>query len=62
MQQYKAITLRNFRDVARIDQNLSKSEKCEIEVVGHVLPFKSNQYVVEELISWDNYKSDPIYA
>lgn len=32
-----------------------------MEVVGNVLPFKSNNYVVEELINWDNLENDPIF-
>lgn len=32
-----------------------------IDVVAHVLPFKTNNYVVNELIDWDNYQNDPIF-
>ena len=34
----------------------------EIEIVGHVLPFKTNNYVVEELIDWDNVETDPVFT
>jgi len=33
-----------------------------MEVVGNVLPFKTNNYVVEQLIDWDNIPSDPMYV
>lgn len=32
-----------------------------MEIVARVLPFKSNSYVVEKLINWDNYLDDPIF-
>jgi len=31
-----------------------------MEVVGNVLPFKTNNYVVEQLIDWNNIPNDPI--
>jgi KamA family protein len=34
----------------------------DIEVVGRVLPFKTNNYVVDELIDWDNLDTDPIFT
>ncbi|MEN8138945.1 MAG: lysine 2,3-aminomutase [Bacteroidota bacterium] len=40
---------------------LSEEEKFIIDVVGAVLPFKVNNYVVDELIDWNNYSTDPIY-
>ena len=33
-----------------------------MEVVGNVLPFKANNYVVEQLIDWDNIPNDPMYV
>jgi KamA family protein len=30
-------------------------------VVSHVLPFRTNQYVLDELIEWDNIPDDPIF-
>ena len=32
-----------------------------MEIVSHVLPFKSNNYVVNELINWDKVPEDPIF-
>ncbi len=58
---YKAYTLRNFRRIPQVESRLSEEEKRAIEVVGHVLPFKANNYVVEELIDWDNVPEDPIF-
>ncbi len=32
-----------------------------MKVVAHVLPFRVNNYVVDELIDWDNVPDDPIF-
>ena len=61
MEKYKAITLRNFREISQIETHLSEEEKRNIEIVGNVLPFKANNYVIDELIDWDNYQNDPLY-
>jgi KamA family protein len=58
--QYKAYTARNFRSIPQI-KALPESTKKEMEVVARVLPFKSNNYVVEQLINWDDYENDPIF-
>ncbi|MDR1437316.1 MAG: lysine 2,3-aminomutase [Candidatus Symbiothrix sp.] len=34
----------------------------DIEVVGRVLPFKTNNYVVNELIDWENVETDPLFT
>ncbi len=62
MQKYQSYMLRNFRSIPQIAQHLSEEEQFAIEVVGNVLPFKVNNYVVEHLIDWDNYREDPIYT
>ena len=48
---YQAYTVRNFRQIPQI-QSLSSEQQFAIEVVGQVLPFKANNYVVDELIDW----------
>src|SRR5690606_1098398 len=57
---YKAYLVHNFRTIPQME-HLSEEEKNNIEVVGNVLPFKVNNYVIDELIEWDNYKNDPIF-
>jgi KamA family protein len=58
---YRAYRVRNFRDLPQI-QLLSPDEQFSIEVVAQVLPFKTNSYVVEELINWDDVPQDPIFV
>lgn len=57
---YKAYQVHNFRDIPQLC-TLTEDEKKNIEVVGNVLPFKVNNYVIDELINWNNYRSDPIF-
>src|SRR5690606_31217818 len=60
MMKYKAYQVHNFRSIPQMEY-LSEEEKHNIEVVGNVLPFKVNNYVIDELIEWHNYKIDPIF-
>ncbi len=58
---YKAYTLANFREIPQLAA-LSEDQKFAAEVVGSVLPFRTNRYVVEELIDWDAAPDDPIFT
>jgi len=57
----KSYTLMNFRTIPQIQQ-ISEETQFQMEVVGNVLPFKTNNYVVEQLIDWDNVPNDPMYV
>lgn len=61
IRKYQSYALHNFRTIPQISK-LSADLLEAINVVGHVLPFKTNNYVVEELINWDNIPEDPIYT
>ena len=41
--------------------NFSKEEHLGIKAVAQVLPFRTNNYVVEQLINWNNIPDDPIF-
>ena len=58
---YKAYSLGNFRNIPQMEK-IPESAKKAIEVVGNVLPFKANNYVIDELIDWDNYETDPLFT
>jgi KamA family protein len=51
------------KDICRISQlrRLSASERTAMEAVAAVLPFRVNNYVVEDLIDWSNIPEDPIF-
>ena len=42
-------------------QLLSDELREAVQVVSRVLPFRTNQYVMDELIDWTNIPDDPIY-
>ena len=49
METFRSYSLRNFDKIPQL-KNHSQSERSAIEVVGSVLPFKTNNYVVDKLI------------
>jgi KamA family protein len=61
-QKFKPITQKNFREDPKIIAHLNRDEQFAVDVVSHVLPFRTNNYVIDELIEWENYQNDPIYA
>lgn len=42
-------------------QKLTPEQRFEMEVVSNVLPFRVNDYVINELIDWDNIPNDPVF-
>ena len=58
---YHAYTLFNYKDMPQYTR-LSAADRATIEIVGRVLPFKTNNYVTDELINWDNLSDDPIFT
>ena len=40
---------------------LSEDLREAVQVVSRVMPFRTNQYVMNELIDWNNIPDDPIY-
>lgn len=57
---YKGFNFRRFRKTpyfGQLDAHFQKS----LEVVSKVLPFRVNEYVLKNLIDWDNVPADPIF-
>lgn len=42
-------------------RQLSEEQRFAMKVVAKVLPFRVNQYVIDELIDWENIPHDPIF-
>ena len=59
--QIKTYTLRNYKTIPQI-ATLSDEMIEAIEVVGRVLPFKTNNYVIDNLIDWTQIESDPMFT
>ena len=57
----KSYTLANFIEIPQIQQ-LSEEKIFEMKVVGNILPFKTNNYVVEQLIDWSKMENDPMFV
>ena len=51
---------KNIGDLPQL-KNFSSREILAIKAVAQVFPFRTNNYVVEELIDWDNVPDDPIF-
>ena len=57
---FKVYTQRQLDKIAALDR-LSEEQRFEMKVVSSILPFRVNDYVIEELIDWDNVPNDPIF-
>ena len=57
---FRTFQLRNLEDTPGFDR-LSDHQKMVTRVVGSVLPFKTNNYVCEQLIDWDKVPDDPMF-
>lgn len=56
-----AYALHNYRTIPQI-ASLDEEMLKEIEVVGRVLPFKTNNYVIDELIDWSDIERPYFYT
>jgi KamA family protein len=57
---YRAITLSNVSKVPQWEK-LDSDLREAIETVARVLPFRTNAYLMDELIDWDSVPNDPIF-
>ncbi len=53
-------TERHLEQIPQL-QNLSPEQHTEMRAVAKVLPFRVNQYVIDELIDWSRVPDDPIF-
>lgn len=59
-QRFKVYTERHLDQIAPV-QRLPEEQRFAMRVVANVLPFRVNQYVIDELIDWTNIPEDPIF-
>ncbi|MBZ3936355.1 KamA family radical SAM protein [Methanimicrococcus blatticola] len=58
---YRAYTLNNFNEIEQFSA-VADADREVVEIIGRVFPFKTNNYVVEELIDWENAPADPLFT
>ena len=59
-ERFSPITAKHLDDLPQL-QKLSSEERFSMRVVSSVLPFRSNRYLIDNLIDWDNIPGDPVY-
>lgn len=57
---FQVYTERQFDKIEAL-QCLSEELRFNMRVVANVLPFRVNQYVIDELIDWNNVPQDPVF-
>lgn len=57
---FKVYTRKDIDDIREL-QTLSKEQRLDMKAVSAVLPFRVNNYVIQDLIDWNNIPDDPIY-
>ena len=57
---FKVFTARQLDKIEPL-KRLDDETRFAMEVVANVLPFRVNEYVIDELINWDKVPNDPIY-
>lgn len=58
--EYKSINTREFENTSYFEK-LSSDYQQDLKILSLIFPFKVNTYILEELIDWDNWESDPIF-
>ena len=59
----KKLRLYHIQDINRLPQleKLSPETRLAMQAIARTLPFRANNYIVDELIDWDNIPNDPIF-
>jgi KamA family protein len=58
---YKALQTRHLDGLLRDRAGFDEAERRRAQAVAAVFPFRTNQYVVDELIEWSSVPDDPMY-
>lgn len=57
---FKVFTQRDLDKIPQL-RHLPEAVRFDMQVVSSVLPFRVNEYVIDELIDWSRVPDDPIY-
>jgi len=58
--QFQVYTARQWDHIPQLSR-LPEADRFDMRVVADVLPFRVNQYVIDELIDWERVPDDPIF-
>ena len=58
---YRAYVRKDIDRIPQLRRYLGPREMLEMKAVSAVLPFRVNEYVVDELIDWEDVPEDPIF-
>lgn len=59
-ERFRVYTQHHLKELPQLAM-LTKQERFDIEVVARILPFRVNQYVLEQLIDWSRVPDDPLF-
>ncbi len=59
-ERYKALSAKHLPEIPQLEK-LPADDRFAMQVVASVLPFRSNRYVIDNLIDWDRVPDDPVY-
>ncbi len=59
---YRPYNQHSYKGIPQVAAKLSAEQQFAIDVVSQVLPFRTNNFVVDELINWDDVPNDPLYV
>jgi len=57
---YKAYNIRNIDEIQEM-KRLPPEMVEDMKIVSAIIPFRTNNYVIDELIDWNNIPDDPIF-
>jgi KamA family protein len=60
MKKYKGYTNRNLSSIPQLE-TLDQTTIDDMRVVAEILPFKTNEYLIDNVINWENVPDDPIF-
>ena len=57
---FKSFSGHNIDHISQF-ANIPDHHRDTLKIISHILPFRVNNYIIEELIDWDNIPEDPIF-
>ncbi len=58
--EYRAFGRSNIAQISQFEK-LNPLHKRRLAAISRILPFRVNNYILDELIDWNNIPADPIF-